>query len=204
MTSLNSVPDEPFNLFDKEELLYSAAEVAHGEINAKEELTTIQLRRPKPESEWFQLHPGTDYIWPVSIYERVGEKGDEPYLVPGRFRRLFADRALKPVRLRLAVNSLGTPFIWPLKVDTSHDNRMANHYYALQRVEEDAEKTWVKLSAYDFSNRAYGHSTAPDDIGDPRWPEGKTMSDLLEIGFNGKVIDCADHAVILEYQGRKT
>ena len=78
MTSLNSTPDEPFDPFDRESLLYSAAEVTHGEIDAKHELTAIQLRKPIAETEWFRMHPDADYIWPVATFARVGEKGEEP------------------------------------------------------------------------------------------------------------------------------
>ena len=66
MTSLNSVPDEPIDLFDKNNLYYSEAEFTHGEIEAKHELTAIQLRKPSAGNEWFQLHPGADYTWPVA------------------------------------------------------------------------------------------------------------------------------------------
>ena len=132
----------------------------------------------------------------------MGEKGEEPYLVPGPFRRLFDESALQPVRLRLAVNSVGTPFIWPMKVNTAPDSRMANHYRALQRISEEAEKTWVKMSKYDFSSQVYHYDVAPDDLGDPCWPD-KTMRELVELGFNGQVIDSADHPIVLEYQGRR-
>jgi hypothetical protein len=202
MTSLNSVPDEPFDLFDKDNLYYSEAEFTHGEIEAKHELTAIQLRKPSAGNEWCQLHPGADYTWPVATYTRVSEKGDELYLVPGALRRLFDESVLQPVRLRLAVNSIGTPFIWPMKVNTAPDNRMANHYRALQRISEEAEKTWVKMSKYDFSSRVYHYDVAPDDLGDPRWP-AKTMRELVELGFNGQVVDSADHPIVLEYQGRR-
>ena len=138
--------DEPIDPFSIDNLRYSAAEYTHGEIEAKHELTAIQLRKPSAGNEWFRLRPGADYNWPVAMYTRVSEKGDELYLVPGPFRRLFDESVLQPVRLRLAVNSVGTPFIWPMKVNTAPDARMANHYRALQRISEEAEKTWVKMS----------------------------------------------------------
>ena len=148
------------------------------------------------------MHPDADYIWPVATFARVGEKGEELYLVPGPLRRRFSESALNPVRLRLAVNRVGTPFIWPMKVNTAPDNRMANHYRTLQRISEEAEKTWVKMSKYDFNNKVYHYEVAPDDLGDPCWPD-KSMRDLVELGFNGQVIDRADHPIVLEYQGRR-
>ena len=56
------------------------------------------------------------------------------------------------------------------------------------------------MSKYDFSSSVYHYDVAPDDLGDPRWPD-KTMRELVELGFNGQVIDCADHPIVLEYQG---
>lgn len=198
-----TTPDEPFDLFDPENLRYSEAEFTHGEVNTKRELTAIQERKPSSENEWFMLHPGPDHIWPVAIYTRMSDKGDETYLVPGPFRHLFKEKALKPVRLRLAVNSVGTPFIWAMKVNTDPSNRMVDHYRALQRITEEAEKSWVMMSVYDFSNKVYHYDTAPDDLGNPRWPD-KSMRELVELCFNGRVIDSATHPVVLEYQGRRT
>ena len=124
--------DEPIDPFSIDNLRYSAAEYTHGEIEAKHELTAIQLRKPSAGNEWFRLRPGADHNWPVAMYARVSEKGDELYLVPGPFRRLFDESVLQPVQLRLVVNSVGTPFIWPMKMNTAPDARMANHYRALQ------------------------------------------------------------------------
>jgi hypothetical protein len=201
MTSLNSVPDEPFDPFAEESVYYSEAEFTHGEVDAKRELTSMQLRKPSSGNEWFMLHSGSKYTWPASTFTRVAESGDETYLVPKQVRHFFDETVLMPVRLRLAVNSVGTAFIWPQKVNTSSDSRMANHYRALQRISEEAEKTWVKLSKYDFSSRVYHYDTAPGDFGDPRWPD-KPMRDLVELAFNGLVIDRTDHPVILEH-GRR-
>ncbi len=96
MTSLNSTPDEPFDLFDRESLRYSAAEFTHGEIDAKHDTDRDPVAQTVSENEWFRLRPGADYIWPVAMYARVSEKGDELYLVPGPFRRLFDESVLNP------------------------------------------------------------------------------------------------------------
>ena len=202
MTTIPTNPDEPIDPFDRESLRYSEAEFTHGEVDATHELTAIQQRKPSSENEWFQLHPGEDYTWSVAMYNRVGEKGAEAYLVPGVFRHLFQEKALTPVRLRLVVNSVGTPFLWPMKVNNNTSGPTVNHYRALQRIAEEAEKTWVKMSAYDHSSKVYHYEAAPGDLGDPRWP-AKTMRELVELCFNGQVIDSSTHPVVLEYQGRR-
>ncbi len=54
-----------------------------------------------------------------------------------------------------------------MKVNTAPDQCMANHYRALQRISEEAEKTWVKMSQVRLQHEVYHYDVAPDDLGDP-------------------------------------
>jgi hypothetical protein len=42
---------------------------------------------------------------------------------------------------------------------------------------------------------------AKGDLGEPKWPEGKTFRDLIEIAFRQHLIDREDHPVIRELAG---
>lgn len=205
MTNIRPVPDdndEPIDPFSLENVRYDEAEFTHGDIDAKKQLTAIKVRKPVNDKEWFRLHPGRDYQWPVALYLRVSDESIAPetYLVPSVYHHLFKPKALTPVRLRLVVSSVETVFLWDMKV--SRNGLQEDYHRSLQQAAEAAERTWVKLE-WDNATRVYHFWPAPDDLGDPQFPEGKTMQDLVKLGFNGRVIDRAEHPVVLEYQGRK-
>lgn len=201
-TNLKTVPDEPTDPYDLERLRYEEAEYTHGDVASKKRMTTIRVRKPLNNKEWFQLHPGRDYQWPVALFLRECDETVKPetYLVLPDFSHLFGS-GLTPVRLRLAVNSLGTPFLWDMKVP--QNGLMTDHYIALQEAADEAEKCWVKLE-WNNGSRAYDYHYAEGDLGDPQFPPGMTMRDLVALAFKGdRLVDREDHPVIAEFQGRK-
>jgi hypothetical protein len=209
MTNIRPVPDdndEPTDPYDYDNVRYTEAEFNHDNVNAKKETTSIRVRKPFNLKEWFMLHPGDEYQWPVAIYHcEQGDLKPEPYLVLPRFAPHFKTKdglrsALTPARLRLAVNSLGTAFLWDMKV--SVDGRASEHHSILADIADMAERAWVKLD-WNTANRVYDYwDASAEDLGDPQWPQ-QSMRDLVKLGFKrDHVIDCDDHPVIAEFKGR--
>ncbi len=204
MTNVHAVHDdndEPTDPYDLGRLRYSEAEYTHGDVDAEKRVTTIRVRKPFNNKEWFQLHPGREYQWPVALYLRETDESVKPetYLVLPEFAPLFR-KGLTPVRLRLAVNSLGTPFLGDMKVPT--DGRMDEYYATLQEIAEEAEKGWIKLD-WNSANRVYDYWSSKGDLGDPQFPQ-KTMRDLVALGFKGdRLVDRQDHPLIAEFEGRR-
>ncbi len=201
MNGEHPTKDEPTDPYDLGRLRFEEAEYTHGDVGSKKVITTIPVRKPRNNSEWFQVHPGREYQLPVAIYERENDESVKPetYLVLPQFSHLFG-AGLTPVRLRLAVNSLGTSFLWPMKMPK--DGRMSNHLIVLQEIVDEAERQWVKIE-WDNGSRAYNYHFAPGDLGDPQFPSGMTMRDLIALGFKGdRLIASEDHPVIAEYLGK--
>ena len=198
----NPDDNEPINPFDIDNVRYPEAEFTHGEIDAVKTVTAIAVRKPISNKEWFQVHPGTDFTVSASLYQRETPESTTPeqWLVPRPCRRMFHEKALTPVVLRLAVTSLDTPFLWPVK-QPRKGLRDAYHR-SLDLVVESAEVTWTMVE-WNNVTRAYDFRSAPDDLGDPQFPQDLSMLELLQLGFNGRAIDSLDHPVILEHQGRK-
>ncbi len=129
----------------------------------------------------------------------------ETYLVLKRYHDQFVTKlgksALKAVRLRLAVNSLGTPFLWDMRVPRK-GQPVDDYLRSVREAAEQAEQTWVKLE-WDAPNRAYDYSTPSGDLGEPRFPVHKTMFDWVKLGFKDRIIDRGDHIVAVEFGGRQ-
>ncbi|MGZ3397494.1 MAG: hypothetical protein ACXVB2_25605 [Isosphaeraceae bacterium] len=193
--------EEPTNPYDTERLRYSEAEFTHDEVASKKVTTAIKVRKPAKQ-EWFRLHPSQEYQLPTALFLRENEEllRPETYLVLPEYRHLFRS-GLTPVRLRLAINSLDTEFLWDMRVPKG--GLMTDYYLALQEAADEAEKSWVKLE-WNNGSRVYDYHYAVDDFGDPQFTEGRTMSDWLALGFKGdRLINREDHPVVLEYHGRK-
>lgn len=48
---------------------------------------------------------------------------------------------------------------------------------------------------------AYEPFVASADYGQPAWPK-RTLAEILEIAFRGRIIDSVEHPVVLRLQGR--
>jgi hypothetical protein len=193
-------PDEPTDPFDTERLRYDEAEYTFGDVKSKKVITAIKVRKPGRQ-EWFRLHPSQKYQFPAGLFLRESDEliRPETYIVDREHWHLFGSQ-LVPVRLRLAINSLGTEFLWDIR--QPRDGVMTDYHIALQEAADEAEKCWVRLE-WDNGSRVYNFHVAVDDLGDPGFTEERTMRDWLRLGFKGRLIDSADHPVLHEFQGRK-
>jgi hypothetical protein len=208
-TKMSAVPDpdddkggdEPINPFDLDNVRYADAEFSHGDIDTDKTTTAIAVRKPHSLKEWFRVHPGRDFTVSASLYERQDPESTRPelWLVPKPLRWMFREKALTPVVLRLAVTSLDSPYLWPVK--QARKGQRDAYHRSLDQVVESAETTWTMVE-WNNTTRAYDFYPAPDDLGDPRFPSDLTMLQLLELAFNGRAIDRRDHPVILEHQGK--
>jgi hypothetical protein len=194
-------PDEPIDPYDPESLRYDAAEFLAGQVHSAKVTSSIKVRKPGGQ-EWFRLHPSQEFQLPTALFLRQNDDLIKPetYLVMPACRHLFG-KSLTPVRLRLAVNSLDTVFLWDMKVPK--DGIMSDYYISLQEAADEAERSWVKLE-WNNGNRSYDHHYALDDLGDPQFlPADRTMRDWLKLGFKGREIDREDHPVVAEYRGKR-
>ncbi len=158
-------------------------------------LTMVPVRKPK-RTEWFRRHP--DYVVDTAIVERDTGMDKESYLVMPAVAHLVASE-LRPVRLFVVMNRVGTTILWPIKLargDNDHIHRIADT--ALMAAEQ-ALSLWTKM-VWSSDLGAYEMFRAKGDLGEPDWLD-TSFRDLIEIGFRGKVIDSPDHPVIRELEG---
>lgn len=100
----------------------------------------------------------------------------------------------KPVSLYAAINRKGEVQIIPLRLPTA-DEPEDGWTQTLERALSDACHYWTLLvpnyrkECYEVFTRAYLHLP-------PVWPD-RSVAEFVEIAFKGKIIDRADHPVLV-------
>jgi hypothetical protein len=162
------------------------------QVAAREVLSCVSVRKPKP-NEFVMVNP--ENVLTTIVFEDKQEQ--EIYFVTPEIRPLMiAGTATK--MLSLAINQLGSIFIWPVPVDDEFSHK--NTWNESSRAAYHQAKTqWVKL----VGDRSQGHYriyVAEGTLPPPRWPD-KPFAELLAIAFNNRKIDRDDHPIIKAMRG---
>ena len=135
---------------------------------ARSDRLTVECRMPIRE-EIIRVRPGPEWQAPVQIAQTKSG-----WLLLPTHGQEHANLRPKHRVLRLAVNTLGYPFLWPTAVLGKESNRQA----ALKRLLEVAERGWVQAGwiggAWEFEFVA-----TPNH---PAWPAG-SLDDLAAAAF---------------------
>jgi len=162
-----------------------------GQGSVKKLLNTVPVRKPN-RTQFFRTHP--EYRMDVMLLKY--EETDELYVVkPEVF--LEVSQLAKPHRLVLAVDRMGTPFIWPLAIPDP-ERPMAWHQSAME-ADQLAQENWMRIQANQGLG-AYELYQATAELSEPVWPT-EPWSKLINIAFKQKLIDSADHIVLQKLRG---
>ncbi len=165
-------------------------------------LQTVRVTRPD-KSWWFQIHPGEDRQLDALLYkDKSAIGGTEYFVLPGAYH-LFEGRG-RPVRLLTGVTAQPQPpivFLWPLsRSKNGAEEREDAWGESARAAAELAKEGWVQmasnmpLSAYETFLPAQPTATQP------QWPE-ESLSELLEIGFKGRIIADESHPIVQQLSG---
>jgi hypothetical protein len=164
---------------------------------AVEQLAAVQVRKPAIE-DYVRVHPGKAMTLSVFLVESREGFTSTFYLVMPKMLSTLKDlRAGFYAQLYLTVNRGGSVMLWPVKLPTGG---AGNPWYtsALSGA-KDAKVHWIRI----FADPGLGHYRVMKALGDfdePQFPD-KSLGELLEIAFNGRVIDSADHPIIRRLRG---
>lgn len=152
-------------------------------------LTSLPIRKPKRD-EWVRCHP--EIATAINIYENKDTR--ECYLVLPSALEPIND-TIRYVRLVLAVNYTGVPFLWPVPVPTE---RQTHHsYISAFAAAEQAKKEWIRIS---WGNGDYGIYRRQSAGTEPVWPQEITnASEMLRFASKSgafEVIDSVEHPVV--------
>ena len=163
-----------------------------GTIGSKEHQVTMDVRKPR-STEFIRV--STDPALSLECTVFTDDDGEIYYIMPN-MRDIMVGN-VKPVQLVLAVNQSGVPFIWSMSLG---DGVKRNSWYDSAREGAKlAETKWIKMVS-DMPNKRYRVYEAMGALPEPKFPQ-KSFEELLDLAFNGKIIDDLSHPVARRAQG---
>ena len=165
------------------------------EIIASEKLlTALPVRKPKRE-EWIRVHQ--TLFARVYVYEAKDERSW--YVVLPNVVEALRD-VVRYVQMSLAVNYVGTPFVWPVPIPAERKPYQA-HISAFAAAELGG-KEWVRITWAGNDYEVYRRASAKVD---PVWPTEITNApEMLRFAAKAggfEIIDSLDHPVVRGHLG---
>jgi hypothetical protein len=124
----------------------------------------------------------------------------EVYLVARNLWPALADeRTFSPRLLVLAVSRQGVWFIWPIRLP-GPNGKIDSWSRSAMDAANRAMTQWVKVQANTDGLQAYEQTVAPNQHGEPAWPD-ITFQEIIRIAFRDMVISDWDHPVLKRLRG---
>jgi len=184
------------SIFEDIEKLRLAADDLDGAGIAQEVDAIIPVGRPSPGA-FFRVNSDPKMSLDTTVIVDKEEMRNDVYLVSPHMRATFPGD-VRPALLVPAVTLDGALMIWPLMLPLAGK---PNKWHVRARLAaERAKRRWVRMVA-DVPAGGYRIYEAIDDLPDPTWPE-KSIGELLEVAFAGKVIDDENHPFAKQLLGR--
>ena len=165
------------------------------DMSVKKALLTVPVRKPSPQI-FFRVHPDPQYRMNAALIELKDDR--ETYLVTPRLYPALAGEAVAKT-LFTAINRQGDVFLWPLRLPDQH-GRLDEWSRSAMRAATLGQRRWIRLVSK-MSLGAYEVLEAQDDLGEPEWPT-ESFLELLQVAFQGRIIEAEDHPVIHKLRGR--
>jgi hypothetical protein len=164
---------------------------------AIEQLATVAVRKPPP-GDYIRVHAAKDMTIAVVMHEGRDNFTSDYYLVMPKLLGTFMDlRGGYYAQLNVAVTRAGSVFLWPVKLPTGG---ASNPWFgSALKGAEMAKAAWVRIFA-DAGQGQYRIMKALGTFDEPVFPE-KTLGELLEIAFAGRIIDSSDHPIMRKLRG---
>lgn len=167
---------------------------AAGAIGVKRKILAIKVDKPD-KMEFVRVHPDAAYRIDTGVV--LDKVNRESYLVAPTLWSELPD-FLTLVRLCLAVNRSGTPFLWSAKLPDP-DGRPMDWHTSMLEAQELAVNRWVRVQA-DMNASSYAVFEATGNLPNPEWPE-LTLQELLKLAFKTRFIDSMTHPFLQELFG---
>lgn len=168
------------------------------DIVVEQVMISISVRRPG-RNEFFRVHPSDDYVVDSLVLEHESGLDRVTYWIAPELRAALLEDARR-VRLYTCLSKRGVVFLWPAKLPVDDGGGRQWAASALV-VAERAKTAWVRMRGNKDAG-SYELFVAKGELPEPKWPN-KTYRELIELGFDGKVVASLDHPVIRELEGRE-
>ncbi len=165
------------------------------DMGVKKALVTVPVRKPSPQI-FFRVRAEEEFRLPVALIELKEER--ETYLMMPRLYPALAAEAV-PKTLLTAINRQGDVFLWPIR-SPDQNGRLDEWSRSAMKAATLGQRRWIRLVSK-MSLGAYEVLEAQDDLPEPEWPTA-TFTELVQVAFQGRIIDSEDHPVIRKLRGR--
>lgn len=164
-------------------------------VKAEQLLTKMSVGK-SPKTSFVMASSAPDHMIMVGILELLAER--ETYLLTPESLAGVDPKLVRMSVLTLAVDRMGNPFLWETRQPdvAGNDNPWAE---SMRIALGEGKKRWVRVVA-NMGLGAYDLFVAPGDLSEPVWPK-YSMSEMLKAAFAGRVIDSAEHPVLLRLRG---
>lgn len=165
------------------------------DLGVRKVLTHVSVGKPNSD-RFFRTHPSIKMHFEALTYEDKATK--DVYVVMPELAEVFG-RLARPVTLHLAVDRRGNPFLIAVPLPSSNGTRNPWHESLAQAVDK-AKKDWVRIAS-NMAAGVYDVYVATATLSPPDWPD-KSIEEIVQIAFNGKIVDTVDHPVVQGLQGK--
>jgi hypothetical protein len=143
-----------------------------------------------------RVHPGAEFKFRCLLVD--DKENSETYLAAPNMAGHLGSLAT-PKTIRVAVDNSGVPkLIAEPDVDPSGRRNLWQSSY--KEAIKQAETDWVRVEA-NMQASQYEITKSTNDLGDPRWPK-RSIDELINDAFAGRIIDSPEHPYIRQIQGR--
>jgi hypothetical protein len=156
----------------------------------------IPVRTPKKD-EFFRVHP--EHVTGVVGVYRDEEGGNYHVVLPHIATLEIMKGHAKRVILRLAANTDGRCFVWPLRIADINGN-LDEYARTAHLAAEQAMKQWVRIQAVKGQGSYDRFVAARQDRPEPAWPS-MPFDEIVDKAFHGNVLGAEDHPVLKKLRG---
>ena len=164
-------------------------------LGVKKLLTNVFVGKPN-KNVFFRTHRSPDMACPVMILEI--KQPTEYYVVTPDVAN-HCSELVRPTMLHAAIDRQNNVSLIsvPLPGETGTRNQW---HESLAQAVEHAKNKWIRIAA-NMSIQGYEISEAQAELPEPEWPE-KSIEDLIEIAFRGRILSSTDHPYFNTIMGR--
>lgn|SRR5262249_18055169 len=159
------------------------------------ESSVVEYGRPA-KGVFFTVRPEPQLPWKDrAFYWLLELKGRDPYIIADKIKKLKVDEddVIRPVLLVRYVTMAGDEGLWPLKLDRTEERSNDWNVSARRIMELAASGKWVRIVSM---KTHYRHQLSGKTMKEvpPKFSD-RSFQTLVDIKFEGRVVDSLDHEV---------
>ena len=158
-------------------------------------LTTVPVGKPN-KSTFFRVQQSEELAFNTFILEN--KEARETYIVLPAVAQVISE-LVRPVMLNIATDRQNNVSLIPVQLPKDDGTRNPWHESLAQAVER-AKINWIRINP-NMQLGGYDIFEATAQLPEPIWP-ARTIDELVDIAFLGKIIRSVDHPVVQTYLGK--